>query len=322
MSTYKINDRAYTLYHSLAQDLCFDSDIPYIFDLSQLNLLDISGDNAVDFLQGQLTCDVKAVTDTQMRPGGICSLQGRLLALLDVIAWQGFHLVLPQDLITSSQQALAKTALFSRIALKTNTQISCLGLYVPHPMDLGFLPIALPQGAWHVTQNADNYCYALSEHLFVLLFQQPTQKEILFNHFAAEQQRGSLAWHYLELQLPRLSIYPNTRGVFLPHRLNLHTTPYLCFSKGCYKGQEIIARTHYRAKLKHSLKIMRITSKEPIYSGQKCYANLQQSDIGEIVDYCPIDSEQYLIAVSILNDHPDTVYFEQHQNGTVLENLM
>lgn len=309
MSTYKINDRAYTLYHTLDQDLCFDTECPYIFDLSHLNLIDVSGENAVDYLQGQLTCDVKAISDTQMRPSGICSLQGRLLALLDVIAWQGLHLVLPQDLITTSQQALAKTALFSRVSLKNNTQISCLGLYLPQPMDLGFLPIALPQGAWHVSQNEDIYCYALSDHLFILLFREPTQKETLFNHFRADQQRGSLAWHYLELQLPRLTIYPNTRGVFLPHRLNLHTTPYLCFSKGCYKGQEIIARTHYRAKLKHSLKIMRITSTEPIFAGQKCYADLQQNDIGEIVDYCPIDAEQYLVALSILIEHPDNICF-------------
>lgn len=311
MSTYIINDRAYTLYHSLTEELSFDSEESYIFDLSHLGILDISGNNATDFLQGQLTCDVKAVKETQMRPGGICSLQGRLLALLDVIDWQGLHLVLPQDLVIPSQQSLVKAALFSRVSLKHNSHIVCLGLYMPKAKSLESLPIFLPQGAWHVNQNSDLYCYALSENLFIILMRESAEKDALWNAFPIGQQRGSLAWHYLELQLPRMSIYPNTRGLFLPHRLNLHTTPYLCFSKGCYKGQEIIARTHYRAKLKHSLKVVHLTSAEPIFAGQKCYANLQQSDIGEIIDYCPIDSEHYLAAVSILTEHPDTLYLEK-----------
>lgn len=319
MTTYPINDRAYTLYHPLAQDLSFDSDKSYIFDLSDLSVLNICGDNGVDFLQGQLTCDVKAVNETHMRPGGMCSLQGRLLALLDVIAWQGLHLVLPQDLIIPSQQALSKAALFSRVSLKQNTHISALGLYCPHPMKTEFLPIPLPQETWQVTQNADLYCYALSEQLYIILFRQQAQKEAVFNYFGSNQQRGSLAWHYLELQLPRLSIYLNTRGLFLPHRLDLHTTHYLCFSKGCYKGQEIIARTHYRAKLKHSLKILRIHSQEPIFAGQKCYAKAHQNEIGEIVDYCPLDSEQYLIAIAILTEHANLIYLENHQNSINLE---
>lgn len=316
-----LNERVYTTSQTLPQDLQFEAALPYVFDLDYLGALDVAGNTNLDFLQGQLTCDVKEVSATQMRPGGMCSLQGRLLALLDVVTWQGLHMIMPQDLLATSQQTLAKTALFSRVSLQINTQFTFLGLYLPPQAYQPNLPCVLPTAPWQVTQNEDICCYALSEHLFIIILREASQKTSWLAAFPNEQQRGSLAWHYLELQLPRLTIYPNTRGLFLPHRLHLHTTPYISFNKGCYKGQEIIARTHYRAKLKHSLKLYKITTTDPIFAGQKCYAAPQQAEIGEIIDYCPIDTNQYLIAVSILSEHPEQVYFEQHQASLTLFSL-
>ncbi|MBP6918379.1 MAG: folate-binding protein YgfZ [Legionellaceae bacterium] len=321
MITHTLNERVYTVFHSLAQDLCFAPEQSYVFDLDHLCALEVAGTNPATFLQGQLTCDVDAVNANQMRPGGMCSLQGRLLALLDVVAWHGLHLVMPKDLIVSTQQALAKTAMFSRVTLKTNHLLTCVGLYIPQAAMPGFLPIPLPTEAWQATHNADMFCYALSQELFIFLLRDPSQKEALMAQFSAEQHRGSLAWHYLELQQTRMTIYPNTRGLFLPHRLNLHNTPYISFKKGCYKGQEIIARTHYRAKLKHSLKLFQVTTSDPIFAGQKCYTTLQKPEIGEIIDYCPTDSGQYLLALSILSDHPAEVYFESHTTSVLLQSL-
>lgn len=318
MPSYQLNERDYTVHNSLAQDLCFEPELSYVFDLAHLGALEISGQNAVDFLQGQLTCDLKKVNETHMRPGGMCTLQGRLTSLLDVIAWQGHYLVMPRDLLVLSHQALAKAALFSRVSLKINEQFSYAGIYMPQKPTSEFLPTPFPASAWQVSQNEERYCYALSNQLFVFLFRDATQKEAFLSQFPDQQHRGSLAWHYLELHLPRLTIYPSTRGLFLPHRLNLQTTDYLSFSKGCYKGQEIIARTHYRAKLKHGLRLFQITSSSPIFAGQKCYANPQKTELGEIIDYCPIDADRYLIVLSILFNHPNEVFFDQHINPTQL----
>jgi len=322
MITHTLNERAYTVFDSLAQDLFFAPEKSYVFDLAHLGAIEVAGTNPTTFLQGQLTCDVNAVTATQMRPGGMCSLQGRLLALLDIVAWHGLHLVMPKDLIVLTQQALAKTAMFSRVTLKTNPLFSCVGLYIPQAAMPGFLlPIPLPTEAWQVTHNADMFCYALSQELFIFLLRDPSKKEALLAQFSSEQHRGSLAWHYLELQQTRMTIYPNTRGLFLPHRLNLHNTPYISFNKGCYKGQEIIARTHYRAKLKHSLKLFQVSTADPIFAGQKCYNAPQKTEIGEIVDYCPTESGQYLLAISILSDHPAEVYFESHTTSVLVQDL-
>ncbi len=307
-TTYTLNERAYTTLHPLSQELCFEPVQPYVFDLTHLGALDVSGDNSASFLQGQLTCDLNHVTPTQMNPGAMCNLQGRLLALFDVVAWQGLHLVMPQDLLHPSQSTLAKAALLSRVTLCINSTMTYLGLYVPSGADTQSLAISLPQASGQTSQGPEYCCYAVHTHLVILMFQNHAQKENFQAQFALSQQRGSLAWHYLELQTRRCMMYPNTRGLFLPHRLDLHTTPYISFNKGCYKGQEIIARTHYRAKLKHGLRLFEIKSSEPIVAGQKLFVQPEQGEVGEIIDYCPIDSERYLVAVSIVFEHPSQVY--------------
>ena len=82
-------------------------------------------------------------------------------------------------------------------------------------------------------------------------------------------------------------------------RLDLHQTPYLSFNKGCYKGQEIIARMHYKATLKHQLGLYEISTPEKIYSGQKLL-NESGAEVGELVDYSLLGKEHYLVIVSLL----------------------
>lgn len=317
-TTYTLNERAYTTVHPLPQELHFEPEQPYVFNLTHLGALDISGDNSAPFLQGQMTCDINTVTPTQMSPGAMCNLQGRLLALFDVVAWHGLHMVMPQDLLYLSQSTLAKAALLSRVVLNINSTVTYLGLYVPSGADTQSIAIPLPRTPGQMSQGPGYCCYAVHAHLLILMFQNQTQKDNFQTQFALSQQRGSLAWHYLELQTRRCMLYPNTRGLFLPHRLDLHTTPYISFNKGCYKGQEIIARTHYRAKLKHGLRLFEIKSSEPIVAGQKLFTQLEQGEVGEIIDYCPIDSEHYLVAVSIVFEHPGQIYCEGSTQPTNL----
>ncbi|HVT63336.1 MAG TPA: folate-binding protein YgfZ [Legionellaceae bacterium] len=315
MFTYLLNDRAYTA-HSLAEDLSFAPNQPLVFDLAYLGVLDLLGEMAATYLQGQITCDVLTVTPQQMKSGALCNLQGRIMALLDVVQWKGLHLVLPQDLLLFTQQSLNKSAVFSRVTIEINTEISFLGLYIPNKTMAADLSVHLPNVIGQVTQTEAFCIYALSDTLFLVMIQAEKKADFLAD-YAFLQLRGSLAWHYLELQIPRFYIYPNTRGIFLPHRLGLQHTSYISFNKGCYKGQEIIARTHYRATIKHELRSFTVKSNEPIFAGQKIYDSNQQTEIGEIIDYCPIEAQHYFLVVSILIAHHKEIHLEQHQQPII-----
>ncbi|MFI4919923.1 MAG: tRNA-modifying protein YgfZ, partial [Legionellales bacterium] len=133
-----------------------------------------------------------------------------------------------------------------------------------------------------------------------------------------DQVLGSLTWNTLRLKHKQINIYPESRGLFLPHRLDLHLTNYISFNKGCYKGQEIIARTHYKATLKHELKIFEIQTNETIYSGQKLLSLTQETEVGELIDYSYLHNNRYLIAVSMLKETAPLVVLEGQNKTTPL----
>ncbi|MBA3535140.1 MAG: folate-binding protein YgfZ [Tatlockia sp.] len=310
-SPFPVNNRLFTTLFALESELQFEAGKNYLFDLTYLAALAVEGERARDFLQGQLSCDLRKVNYSTIRQAAMCNLKGRVLGLMDVLDWEGLHLVLPRDLIPATQISLSKTALLSRVNLKpTSTQI--YGFYLDNPLDLLPVNISIPDEDLGLSANSDACCYRLSPQLFLILINKD-QASTLSQPFIANQQlRGSLAWHQLQLKRKAIEIYPQTRGLFLPHRIDLHLSGYLSFDKGCYKGQEIIARTHYRAKIKHRLQLFTMESVEPLNIGAKLFSSSGEIEVGELIDYSPLGRDRYLIAASILLEAPNEVLVEGH----------
>ncbi len=290
-----------------------------LFDLSNLCTLKLLGDNAAEFLQGQISCNVNAVNTTQMQRGAFCNLKGRVLALVDVLRLhETLHLVLPKSLLEKTEKSLSKTAALSRVTLEHDNTYTILGFYLyntnkPYPFE----------GAWPgekyaclMTENA--FAYHLGDGFYILLVKQHALESIKALFMKSHAFKDENAWHALRLAQGDIQIYPESRGLFLPHRLNLHLSGHLNFDKGCYKGQEIIARTHYRAKLKHTLKQFIIEAREPLQPGLRLMDEKNTQEIGELVDACLLKDNQYLIAASVLLEHPDTICFESHHTPTTL----
>jgi folate-binding protein YgfZ len=291
----------------------------YLFDLSYLSILEINGDKALEFLQGQLTADMQQLSDIRIVQTAQCNLKGRILSLLDVINWQGIKIVVPQDLLASTQNSLMKTALLSRVTMCQNNTFKLFGFYLQDADDLvpnhQFLPSDLYA---HAYGDGFSY-YHLGHNFYIFIVNDSLANQLSKPFIQAQQFLGSLTWHTLRLLNKQISIYPESRGLFLPHRLNLHETELVSFNKGCYKGQEIIARTHYRATLKHGLQIWKFTSFEPIFVGQKLMQTNSTHEVGELVDYSYLNENQYLAAISLLKNSPLEVQLEKHSKPLVLE---
>ena len=99
--------------------------------------------------------------------------------------------------------------------------------------------------------------------------------------------------------------------MFLPHRLDLQNSAYISFNKGCFVGQEIIARTHYRAKLKHDVFLYKLETTENLYAGQKLYNPEGSQELGELIDLAYLDDKTYILAASLLFDHPTLIKFAE-----------
>ncbi len=310
---YSINDRILTTFKPIDEELKLQPKKNYLFDLSYLAVLEVEGVKVLDFLQGQLTCDIHSISDIQMLQGAQCNLKGRILSLMDIVSWQGVKLVLPKDLMELTINSLSKTAMLSRIALKANNQLSIFGFYLQNDEDIVPNTKFFPSTFYAQTYNNYSCFYHLGNGFYILLVQSDFAHDIK-QHFADKEQiLGSLTWHTLRLVQQQIEIYPTSRGLFLPHRLNLHQTHYISFNKGCYKGQEIIARMHYKATLKHQLKIYEIKTEQKIYSGQKFFSGSQSSELGELIDFSILSPGHYLVALSILAGAEHSVLFEGHE---------
>lgn len=319
LTTTLLNNRALSTLPSIIEELTFQNKKNYLFDLSYLSSITLEGTNVADFLQGQISCDVRQVSPEYFRQGAMCNLKGRVLALLDVVCWQDLHLILPNDLLSATQSSLAKTAMLSRVKLSTGSGYQIYGFYLTNPTDLLPADVSLPLKAYDVAATDEVCCYRLENNFFIILIKDAHVTKITEPFLFNNQLHGSFGWHYLQLQQQKVQIYPETRGLFLPHRLDLHVSGYLSFDKGCYKGQEIVARTHYRAKIKHSLKIFNIVTGETPQIGKRLLA-LNGQEIGELIDYSPLTNNHYLIAVSILIEHPEEAIFEDYQKSILLKN--
>lgn len=313
-----INHRSLTRYLPLPDELRDDPTKNLLFDLSYLGVIDVIGLHGRDFLQGQLSCDVREVDAEHMRQGAMCNLKGRVLMLLDVLDWHGLHLVLPRDLHERTERLLSKPAALSHVTVQRAPHYAVFGFCLQNKSDILPFNWDLSTEIFGMMSHENGCCYSLGDGAYLLLIDAAHQEELIQPFMNKHQWRGSLAWHARRIQQGHIEIYPESSGLFLPHRLDLQQSGQLNFNKGCYKGQEIIARTHYRATLKHALKQFKIKSLEPLRSGLKLFADEGNVEIGELVDFCPISETEFIIAVSIIFEHKMQCCIEEHSDRITL----
>jgi folate-binding protein YgfZ len=251
-----------------------------LYNLSELGLLKVSGTQATKLLQGQLTCDVEKITAMQSSLAAHCNPQGRIISLFYLCLFNSdFHLLMPRNMIDIALSALKKYAAFYKTELSdVSNTLSCIG-YVGPQIDTKELTRI-------TTPGNDARCIYIGEASVIKL-------QIL-DKLTTEISPPE-AWKELDITDGIPSLYPATTTVFLPHELNLQTLHALDFEKGCYTGQEIIARMHYKGKLKKHMYKARISSETPPLPGADIYS-LQNNTLqtsGIIVDICSEKHNDY-----------------------------
>jgi tRNA-modifying protein YgfZ len=281
-----------------------------LFNLSHLALLKLQGKETENFLQGQLTSDIRLVTDTHYQPAALCNLQGKIISLIKVCRWNNdFFLILPRALLEIVTRTLAKPAQFSRIQIIEENNLSVTGYFSPADQQSAF---QRPENSYSCLSTDTYFIGCIEKPFYFLILPQELADQV-------PRQTDCFDWHKARLMRADIEIYANTTEQFLPHRLNLQETPCISFNKGCYRGQEIIARTHYRGTLKYSLGQYQVRSEAPLEPGMKIYDSAAQP-LGDLVDVCRLpEDNNYLIAASLRLNHPMTVGFVSHENTCVLQ---
>jgi folate-binding protein YgfZ len=229
-----------------------------IADLSQRGLIAVAGADAAKFLQGQFTNDIDLVDAGHSQLSGYCSPKGRLLALLRVFRrGDAYYLQLPHALLEPTLARLKKYVLMSKVVMRdAGDELVGLGLAGPRSEEI------LAQLTGHIPHAADEV--SQSGELTVLRLPGTPPRFALYGPVEAAEPAwrtltacaapvGAAAWDRLDILAGIPEVYPGTVEEFIPQTVNLELLGGINFKKGCYTGQEIIARLHYRGTVKRRL---------------------------------------------------------------------
>ena len=236
-----------------------------ISDLSYLAIIEVSGADAESFLNAQFTSNIKKLPEHQLLFSAWCNPKGQVKTTFYIFCHtDNFYILLPEGLKLSFLKQLTMYIFRADVQLTDQSDtLTRLGLCVEKsdleqldilnqlPDVLAVLPLASTETALSSRQ---------SRYIIVTDIEQAESIRKTLTEQLTESD--SSVWKGLDIQAGIPWLTQETSEIFLPQMLNLELMGALDYQKGCYPGQEIIARLHYRGELKRNLYLTTCTSKD------------------------------------------------------------
>ena len=226
-----------------------DSPVTGAFNLKELSVIEVTGEDAAEFLHGQFTNHIKNL-GSAFRLAAYCQPQGRILALMRVFKKEdSYYLVIPCDLVEGFIKRLSMFILRSKVAIKLRDDLAVYGL-IGTQTDLRAVDEITLQGEVVLARVADwrNQQRAMAIGPETVLVSQYPE--------AAESAR----WFESEIETGTPWVFAKTKEAFIPQWINLEKIGGLVFDKGCYPGQEIISRVQHIGSTPRRMTIVKADS--------------------------------------------------------------
>ncbi|HLA35137.1 MAG TPA: folate-binding protein [Rhodocyclaceae bacterium] len=267
-----------------------------IAPLLDSGLIRVGGADARLFLHNLLTNDIANLATDSCRLAGLCSAKGRLLALMRI--WRDgddYLLLLPRDILPGILKKLAMYILRSKVKLSdASAERALIGIAAPAAALSSTVPSAPtfaalpPIPARGVAHSNGAQLIRLDETRWILACahdQALTRWQELRVHASPV---GLAAWRALEIAAAEPRVVAATQEAFVPQMLNLELPALagVSFNKGCYPGQEIVARTQYLGKIKRRTYRAHVDSDAP--PGAAVYAStMGDQACGALISIAP-----------------------------------
>ncbi|AXI60322.1 folate-binding protein YgfZ [Pseudomonas kribbensis] len=274
------------------------ADSAFFCTLSHEGVLAVRGADAGKFLQGQLTCNINYLSDDRASLGARCTQKGRMQSSFRIVLeGDGVLLAMAGELLEPQLADLKKYAVFSKSKL-TDESASWVRFGLEHG-DAALSSLGLELAA-------DTDSVVRHEGLIAIRVS-PDRAELWAPADQADAIKGKLSAQLTEAELNQWllgqiragigQVMPSTRELFIPQMLNLQAVGGVSFKKGCYTGQEIVARMQYLGKLKRRLYRVQLDASELPEPGTPLFAPSHGSSIGEVVLAARAEKNIELLAV-------------------------
>ena len=251
----------------------------FVATLDHLGALRFTGDDAEAFLQGQLSCDVEQVGLRSSSYGAFCSPKGRMIANFLLLRDDaGFAMVLSRDLVPVVQKQIAKFVLRSKVKVSDASQAVVLagaaGAQAERVL-AGLFP-ELPQGPGEVRSlPGAGAIVRLKDGRLLLALDTARAPSVLLGHESDLAPADAGVWRWLDIRSGLPLVTAATQDQFIPQMANLELIGGVSFEKGCYTGQEVVARTQHLGKVKRRMFLANVPAQAA--AGDATYSD----DLGE-----------------------------------------
>lgn len=227
--------------------------------LPEFGVIKLTGEQSHEFLQGQVTCDIFQLREKAWIAGAHCNAKGKAWsAFLAFEQNQDLFLVMVKDSLKVTLAELNKYAVFA----KTDITDDSANWYV-------YGVTGLTDSLNDNVTESDVIFDLTANHQLLVSKQNQEDKAI-------DSKEAHITWWQLEVASGRAHLYNNIIGEYVPQMMNLQALDYISFKKGCYMGQEMVARMRYLGKNKRALYIAEIDSEVELTPGQDIYREMNE----------------------------------------------
>lgn len=271
-------------------------------DLSDLGLIAVNGEDAQSFLQNLTINQVMEVSPQRSQLSAICTPKGRVIANFRLFMRNStYYLQLPANMVEMTLKRLRMYVLRSQVTLTDASdsllRIGCSGANMASELALhiGQAPAEVDEVVQY--QGLSVIRMRGAQPRFEIIGELEDMKR-LWQHLNVRAAPAGLdAWRLLNIQAGIPTIYPQTSEAFVPQMLNLQAIGSLSFTKGCYPGQEIVARAQYLGKVKRHMHLCQVDSDTAPQPGDEIFCHGEA--VGKVVDghTSPIGGSELLAVI-------------------------
>ena len=291
--------------------------------LTQFGLLEFSGADAQGFLHAQLSCDVRSLEPGHARYGSYNTPKGRMLA--SFLLWRtasAFYMQLARDLRESIRKRLSMYILRSQVRVADVTdEYAMLGIAGEQwEAVLGPLFERIPAAPLTLAAAQDATLLRLDASRLEIITSPSRARELGDQIGRSVEPADAAAWDWLDIRAGIPFITGPTQEQFVPQMANLDLIGGVSFNKGCYPGQEIVARMHYLGRLKQRMYLANVPSAAAPQPGDKVFsAKLGDQASGTIVNSAPAPGggHDVLAVIQIESAQSEPLHWQSRDGPTL-----
>ena len=285
-----------------------------------LDVILVRGSDAENFLQGQITNDIKILEkENEAIYAGYCSPKGRLIAIFLIIkVWDNYFLFCPTSISDEISKKLSMYVLRSKVVIeKVPGNTSYFNFYGGTKVEEKFkkiwgdvpYPTKIMETTQHPNEQKTTGLLSITKLAgengrFLVLGEDETINMLHDEVFQNTDTLDGESWNASDIEAKIPNIFKETQDKFIPQSLNLDLIDAINFKKGCYTGQEIVARTHYLGKPKRRMYLGSINTEKSPSLGDEI--TVEGENVGQIINLYKKDLGVYRILFEILIEKLDS----------------